>query len=111
MSGDPRSTGPGDRARPGLRSRRRYGDSGLVRSTNRGQECALRHAGVRLGIPSVIGAALLPRLVGWGWTRRLLLLGEIISGQDAFACGLVERVVEDAQLDDAIEEWLTMLLG
>ena len=58
---------------------------------------------VRLGIPSVIEAALLPRLVGWGWTRRLLLLGEMISGQDAVACGLVERLVEDAQLDDAIE--------
>jgi enoyl-CoA hydratase len=66
---------------------------------------------VRLGIPSVIEAALLPRLVGWGWTRRLLLLGDLISAQEAFACGFVERLVEDARLDDAIEEWLTMLLA
>jgi enoyl-CoA hydratase/carnithine racemase len=35
----------------------------------------------------------------------------MISGQDALACGLIERLVEDAQLDDAVEEWLTMLLG
>lgn len=82
--------------------------------------CDLRIAGtgarfgmpeVRLGIPSVIEAALLPRLIGWGWTRRLLFLGEIISAQEALACGLVERVVEDGQLDQAVEEWLTMLLS
>jgi enoyl-CoA hydratase len=66
---------------------------------------------VRLGIPSVIEAALLPRLVGWGWTRRLLLLGEMISAQEAFACGLLEKLVEDAQLDRALEEWLTMLVA
>lgn len=66
---------------------------------------------VRLGIPSVIEAALLPRLIGWGWTRRLLLLGEVISAQDALDCGFVERVVEDSQLDQALEEWLAMLLS
>lgn len=82
--------------------------------------CDLRIAGesarfgmpeVRLGIPSVIEAALLPRLIGWGWTRRLLLLGEVISAQQAQNCGLVERVVEDSQLDRAVEEWLAMLIS
>lgn len=82
--------------------------------------CDLRIAGesarfgmpeVRLGIPSVIEAALLPRLIGWGWTRRLLLLGEVISAQEALSCGFVERVVEERQLDDAVEEWLAMLLS
>ena len=82
--------------------------------------CDLRIAGesarfgmpeVRLGIPSVIEAALLPRLIGWGWTRRLLLLGEVISAQEALGCGLVERVVEDSQLDQAVEEWLAMLVS
>lgn len=82
--------------------------------------CDLRIAGesarfgmpeVRLGIPSVIEAALLPRLIGWGWTRRLLLLGEVISAQEALGCGFVERVVEDSQLDQAVEEWLAMLVS
>jgi enoyl-CoA hydratase len=82
--------------------------------------CDLRIAGesarfgmpeVRLGIPSVIEAALLPHLIGWGWTRRLLLLGEVISAQEALSCGFVECVVGDGQLDGAVEEWLTMLLS
>jgi enoyl-CoA hydratase len=82
--------------------------------------CDLRIAGesarfgmpeVRLGIPSVIEAALLPRLIGWGWTRRLLLLGDVISAHDALACGFVERVVEDSRLDHAVEEWLAMLVS
>lgn len=66
---------------------------------------------VRLGIPSVIEAALLPRLVGWGWTRRLVLLGEIITAQEAWAVGLVERLTSDAQLDAGVEDWLAMLLA
>lgn len=82
--------------------------------------CDLRIAGesarfgmpeVQLGIPSVIEAALLPHLVGWGWTRRLLLLGDVIAAQEALACGFVERVVLDRNLDQAVEEWLGMLLS
>jgi enoyl-CoA hydratase/carnithine racemase len=82
--------------------------------------CDLRIAGesarfgmpeVRLGIPSVIEAALLPHLVGWGWTRRLLLLGDVIPAQEALACGFVERVVPDSELDQAVEEWIGMLLS
>jgi enoyl-CoA hydratase/carnithine racemase len=82
--------------------------------------CDLRIAGdkacfgmpeVRLGVPSVIEAALLTRLIGWGWTRRLLLLGERISAQDAQGCRLVECVVENDQLDHAVEEWLAMLVS
>lgn len=65
---------------------------------------------VRLGIPSVIEAALLPRLVGWGWTRRLLLLGEVISAREALGCGFVERVVPDGELDRAVEDWVSMLV-
>ena len=48
---------------------------------------------VRVGIPSVVEAALLPGLIGWGRTRRLLLLGETIGAAEALAWGLVEQVV------------------
>jgi len=65
---------------------------------------------VRVGIPSVVEAALLPGLIGWGRTRRLLLLAETIGAAEAGDWGLVERVVPDAELDAAVEAWLHMLL-
>lgn len=65
---------------------------------------------VRVGIPSVVEAALLPGLIGWGRTRRLLLLAETIGAREAEEWGLVERVVSDAGLDAAVEEWLHLLL-
>jgi enoyl-CoA hydratase/carnithine racemase len=61
---------------------------------------------VRVGIPSVIEAALLPQLIGWGRTRRLLLTGAIIDAAAALAWGLVEEVVQPQRLDIAIDEVL-----
>jgi enoyl-CoA hydratase/carnithine racemase len=62
---------------------------------------------VRLGIPSVIEAALLPRLMGAGRTRWLLLTGELIDAAEALRWGLVERVVAlqglDAEVDHALD--------
>lgn len=65
---------------------------------------------VKLGIPSVVEAALLPGLVGWGRTREILLLGETFSAAEAAAWGLVERVVPEASLDTAVEAWIAALL-
>lgn len=65
---------------------------------------------VLVGIPSVVEAALLPGLIGWGRTRRLLLLGETIDAEEALEWGLVERVVPDAELDAAVEDWIGKLL-
>jgi enoyl-CoA hydratase len=65
---------------------------------------------VRVGIPSVVEAALLPGLIGWGRTRELLLFGENIDARTALAWGLVQQVVEPVALDDAIESRLTQLL-
>lgn len=66
---------------------------------------------VKLGIPSVIEAALLPMLVGWGRTREMLLLGETFGAADAAAWGLVERVVPAAALDDAVDRWTRAVLA
>jgi len=66
---------------------------------------------VKVGIPSVIEAALLPQLIGWGRARRLLLTGEIIDAGTAERWGLVERVVAPADLDAAVEEWVTAILA
>ena len=51
---------------------------------------------VKVGIPSVVEAALLPGLIGWARTRELLLFGENIDAATALAWGLVEQVVAPA---------------
>ena len=51
---------------------------------------------VRVGLPSVIEAALLPRLVGWGKAREIVYLARNYSASDALAMGLVERVAAPA---------------
>ncbi len=66
---------------------------------------------VKIGIPSVVEAALLPMLVGWGRARQILYLGETFSATDAARWGLVERVVPAAGLDAAVEEWLDAILA
>jgi enoyl-CoA hydratase len=65
---------------------------------------------VKIGIPSVIEAALLPTLVGWGRTREMLYLGETFSAAQALSWRLVERVVPAAALDDEVENFLGKLL-
>ena len=44
---------------------------------------------VKVGIPSVVEAALIPRLIGDGRARELLMLGEIIDADTALRWGLV----------------------
>ena len=58
---------------------------------------------VKVGIPSVVEAALLPRLIGWGRTSWLLLAAENIDAATADRWGFVEQVVPAAKLSDAIE--------
>jgi enoyl-CoA hydratase/carnithine racemase len=65
---------------------------------------------VKVGIPSVVEAALLPGLIGWGRTRELLLWGENIDAATALAWGLVEYVVAPAELDAAVDARLDALL-
>lgn len=57
---------------------------------------------VRVGIPSVIEAALLPRLVGWGQTANLLFRGHMIDATEAQRIGLVEEVVDSDDLGVAV---------
>ena len=65
---------------------------------------------VRVGIPSVIEAALLPRLIGWGKAAQLIYTGETISAGDALDCGLVQRVVPFQRLDQEVEGWTNAIL-
>jgi enoyl-CoA hydratase/carnithine racemase len=65
---------------------------------------------VKIGIPSVIEAALLPTLIGWGRTREILYLGETFTAADALAWRLVEHVVPASSLDTAVEAWIDKLM-
>src|SRR5690606_12241007 len=57
---------------------------------------------VKVGIPSVIHAALLPRLLGGSRAAWLLLTGEIVDARQSLDYGLVHKVVEPTALDTEI---------
>jgi enoyl-CoA hydratase/carnithine racemase len=65
---------------------------------------------VKVGIPSVIHAALLPRLIGFGRARWLVMTAENIDAPTALAWGLVDRVAAPGGLDDAVEHTVKALL-
>ncbi|WP_374446662.1 enoyl-CoA hydratase [Stella sp.] len=57
---------------------------------------------VRIGIPSVVEAALLPRLVGWGAATDLVLTGDAIDAAAAHRLGFVQRLAAPTDLDAAV---------
>jgi enoyl-CoA hydratase/carnithine racemase len=84
-----------------------------------GLECALacdlriieEHAQVALPeatvglLPCAGGTQNLPRLVGEGWAKRLILLGERIDASTALRIGLVEEVVGKGEALARAREW------
>jgi len=60
---------------------------------------------VQIGIPSVIEAALLPRLMGWGRASELLYTGRTLTAKEALSFGILEKVVSPEDLDHAIAGW------
>jgi len=65
---------------------------------------------VKVGIPSVIHAALLPRLIGWSRARWLMMTAATIDAPTALAWGLVDTIAPADALDAAVEELLNQLL-
>jgi len=65
---------------------------------------------VKIGLPSVVEAALLPQLIGWGKTKILLYTGENIDAATALSWGLVENVVPPADLDAAVAAWVDAIV-
>lgn len=59
---------------------------------------------VRVGIPSVIHAVLLPRLIGPGATNWLLLTGDSIDAEQALKWNFVEFLCAPGELDTLIEK-------
>jgi enoyl-CoA hydratase/carnithine racemase len=65
---------------------------------------------VKLGIPSVIHAALLPRLIG-ARARWMILTGAAVDAPTALAWGLVDAVAAPDELDAAVSAGLAPILA
>lgn len=64
---------------------------------------------VKVGIPSVIHAALMPSLIGSARSAWMLLAGELIDAAQALSWGLVNISVPMADLDQAVHGQATAL--
>jgi enoyl-CoA hydratase/carnithine racemase len=56
------------------------------------------------------GSWLLPRRLGMHRAKELAFFGEILSAEDAFDLGLLNRVVPDGELDDVVDGYVQRLL-
>jgi 2-oxoglutaroyl-CoA hydrolase len=74
---------------------------------------------VHLGLPEVTigmipgsgGTQRLARMIGLGRAKEIVLRGRHIGAEEAFALGLVTRVVPAAELDGAVDELVDELAG
>ncbi len=66
---------------------------------------------VRVGIPSVVEAALLPLLIGAGRTRNLVLTGETIGAETALSWGLIDSLAAPDRLDAEVERLAAAILA
>jgi len=66
---------------------------------------------VRVGMPSLIEAALLPMLVGWGKTREMLLTGASYSASEGREMGFFELVCHEGELDAAVRSRVDQILA
>ena len=65
---------------------------------------------VKVGVPSVVEAALLPQLIGWGKTRELVYRGNIIDAEESLRIGLVEQLASDEDIDSVVADCVTDIL-
>ena len=66
---------------------------------------------VKVGVPSVIEAALLPALVGPGRAAEMLLTGESVEAEQALEWGLVNRVAPPDKLEVVTAELVEKILA
>jgi enoyl-CoA hydratase/carnithine racemase len=55
------------------------------------------------------GTWILPRLVGWGKAAEILLLGRILTAEQALDMGLINKVTEPEELDEEVLSWVNEL--
>ena len=58
---------------------------------------------VRVGVPSVVEAALLPGLLGSGKAKEIILRGNICGSEEALSIGFLQRITEASSLDGLVD--------
>jgi enoyl-CoA hydratase/carnithine racemase len=66
---------------------------------------------VRVGMPSLIEAALLPMLIGWGKTREMLMTGAHYGATEGKEMGFFEVVCDEGEIDAAVEKKIEQILA
>lgn len=67
---------------------------------------------VKIGLVAGDGGALIwPHLVGMARARRYLLTGDLLTGTEAAAIGLVTETVSAAELDARVDRWAARFVG
>ncbi len=82
--------------------------------------CDLRVAtpDTRFGLPAVLEALIpgmgtyrLPRFIGLGRARRMVLTGELIGAEEAQRIGLIDWVAAEEELDQTVESVITKVMN
>ena len=66
---------------------------------------------VRVGIPSVIHAVLLPALIGPGAANWMLLTGETVDAEQALRWGFLQFACDAGELDDLVERTVAPIVA
>ncbi|MCY4309845.1 MAG: enoyl-CoA hydratase-related protein [Rhodospirillaceae bacterium] len=66
---------------------------------------------VKVGIPSVIEAALLPGLIGWGAAREMLLTGRDYDAEELVQIGYLQKAVVPSDLSAAVDARLDEIVA
>lgn len=66
---------------------------------------------VRVGIPSVIEACLLPRLVGWGKAAEIVMTGDMLGAEEAHRAGFVQRLATPETLEGETRRLVDSILA
>lgn len=74
-------------------------------------ECRLGLPEIKVGVPSVIEAALMPGLIGPGRAAEYLLTGEMMTAEQALQWGLVNRVAPPPELEAVTQELAGKILA
>jgi enoyl-CoA hydratase len=61
-------------------------------------------------VPGAGGMQRLPRMVGLGWAKQMIYLGEIIDAHDAYRIGLVNRVLRVRDLMNEAKRMASLML-